>query len=101
MARSHPQITGIVLVVIGLVLLVLVFYEALTVFFAVGSQAAFEKHFGGALGYLSSLTSSSGIGQLGVYANVIIVLLIMAVFLGIALAAASVILAKGVELLRS
>ena len=59
------------------------------------------KRFGGALGYLSSLTSPSGIGQLGVYANVIIVLLIMAVFLGIALAAASVIMSKGVELLKA
>ncbi len=97
----HSYITGLVLVGIGLALLIVVFYEALTTFFATQSPSAFQGRFGGAMGYLNSLTSSSGLGQLGLYADVIIVLLIMAVFLGIALAAASVIIGKGVDLLRS
>jgi hypothetical protein len=46
-------------------------------------------------------SSSSSLGALGTYADVIIVLLIMAVFLGIALAAASVIIGKGVDLIKS
>lgn len=97
----HSYITGLVLVGIGLALLIVVFYEALTTFFATQSPSAFQGRFGGAMGYLNSLTSSSGLGQLGLYADVIIVLLIMAVFLGIALAAASVIIGKGVDLLKS
>ena len=97
----HSYVTGLVLVGVGLALLILVFYEALTTFFATQSPSAFQGKFGGALGYLNSLTTSSGLGQLGVYADVIIVLLIMAVFLGIALAAASVIIGKGIDLLRS
>jgi hypothetical protein len=99
---SRAYWIGLALVVIGLLLLVYVFYEAIEAFLATGSQVQFERHFGGALGYLNSMTSSSSsLGALGTYADVIIVLLIMAVFLGIALAAASVIIGKGVDLLRS
>lgn len=93
--------TGIALVVIGLLMLGFTFYLAVRAFLATGSEPEFAKVFGGALSYISSqMASNGGSGWLGVYANVIIVLLIMAIFLGIALAVGSVVLGKGVELLK-
>lgn len=93
--------TGIALVIIGLAMLGFAFYLAVKAFLATGSKTGFAEVFGGALTYISSqMPPNSSSGWLGVYANVIVVLLIMAIFLGIALAAGSVVLGKGVELLK-
>ncbi len=100
--HRHHLSVGLALIVIGLLMLGYTFYEAILAYRSVGSTASFEKTFGGALSYLNSSSTSNGaLGGLTPYMNMIIVLLIMAVFLGIALAAGSTILAKGVQLLSS
>jgi len=55
---SRAYWIGLALIVIGLLLLVYVFYEAIEAFLATGSQVQFERHFGGALGYLNSMAPS-------------------------------------------
>lgn len=92
---------GLALVGVGLALIVIVFYLALEAYLSVQNVEKFKSTFGGALSYLqASVSTSSNFGALGTYADLIIILLIMVVFLSIALAAGSILLGKGVELLR-
>ncbi len=98
---SASFFVGLALIIIGAALLLITFYLAISSFEAVRSVSSFNSYFGGALQYLRSyVNSTNAFGALGSYANLIIVLLIMAVFLGIALAAGSVALSKGVEAIK-
>lgn len=99
---DHARSVGMVLVTVGVVIIIIVFYFALSAYMSLGSEPHFKLVFGGAMGYLQQegFFTNSTLGALGGYAGLIIVILIMAVFLSIALAAGSIILGRGVELLR-
>ncbi|WP_148217165.1 hypothetical protein [Acidilobus saccharovorans] len=98
---SQNKGLGLGLVGVGLALMLTVFYFAVAAYLSVQNVEKFKSTFGGALSYLqTSASANSTLGALGAYADLIIVILIMVVFLSIALAAGSIILGKGVELLR-
>ncbi len=78
---------GMVLIGIGVSLLIFVFYEAYLSFLNPGFIGSIEK-------------SASNTVAIAFTAQALVVLLIKVAFLGIALAAGSTILSKGVELIR-
>ncbi|MGC8572797.1 MAG: hypothetical protein ACP5L0_02145 [Caldisphaera sp.] len=83
-----PKYIGITLIAIGVALLIFVFYEAYLSFLNPGF-----------ISNLNSLTSSNTI-PISFTAEALVILLIKVAFLGIALAAGSTILSKGVELIK-
>jgi len=78
---------GMVLIGIGVSLLIFVFYEAYLSFLNPGFIGPIEK-------------SASNTVAIAFTAQALVILLIKVAFLGIALAAGSTILSKGVELIR-
>ncbi|MDP8002782.1 MAG: hypothetical protein ACP5I6_02125 [Caldisphaera sp.] len=79
---------GISLIAIGVALLIFVFYEAYASFLNPGFIAT-----------INNATSSNSI-PIAFTAEALVILLIKVAFLGIALAAGSTILSKGVELIK-
>ncbi len=87
MVEGKSSNIGIALIVIGVVLLLIVFY------------AGFQTYKSYSLS--ANLQETNAVQVLGVSAQILIRLLIKIAFLGVSLAAGSVILSKGVDLVKA
>ena len=86
MGLDRGEGIGLGLVIVGLLLLLVVFYAGYTAYKSTNLQV--------------NVNGSNAVQVLGVSAQVLINLLVKLAFLGISLAAGSIIISKGVDLLK-